>query len=70
MVPPGQQRSAAVRALGGRGLAASWAARKEPTTNGAGRYQRVAGVERGLAVATNSVASRTPWPNGVGSEIR
>ena len=34
------------------------------------RAAAVAGVERGLAAATNCVASRTPWPNGVWSEIR
>src|SRR5215468_6189859 len=29
------------------------------------RAAAVAGVERGLAAATNCVASRIPWPNGV-----
>jgi hypothetical protein len=50
--------------------AAAWLVRKKPATRGAGRYQREAGVERGLAAVTNSVASKTPRPNGVASEIR
>jgi hypothetical protein len=54
------------RSAPGRAAAVGWRLKK----GRAGSYQRVAGVERGLGAVTNSVASRTPWPNGVGSEIR
>jgi hypothetical protein len=67
-LPAARRRSAAdSRDKDGGSLPSSTALEKAREN---GTYQRVAGVGRGLAIATNSVASRTPGPNGVGSKIR